>query len=218
MSTVSGNSESCVTVSEMPLSPVHEMSPPSATAPAAGNIKTAPGTSVGTRVFSSFVSSSAVNRNEDDTVATLRTQLRCAELNDSILRDNIDTLKAVANQLAAQLDLANNRLALYEEQEQVQALRRSGREGQNEGNTRCEASSTEAEYERRIASLYRTVREKDAMLTSLRNEMEVQKADASAVLQASLERKDNYILRLMDELDQLRHVQGIGCYAQIRRR
>ncbi|RNF06583.1 hypothetical protein TraAM80_03852 [Trypanosoma rangeli] len=217
LSTVNGNGESCVTVFELPPSPVHEMSPSSATTSARGNIKTVPGTSAGTRVFSSLVSfSSAVNGNEDNTVATLRTQLRCAELSNSILRDNNDTLKAVANQLAAQLDLANNGLALYQEQEQVQALRRSGHEGQNKGNACREASATEAEYEHCIASLYRAVRGKNATLTYFRNEMEVRKVDASVLLQASLERKDNYILQLMGELDQLRRVQGIGCYAQIR--
>ncbi|RNF18498.1 uncharacterized protein Tco025E_04500 [Trypanosoma conorhini] len=189
MSAVNGNSEDCVAVPTLPPSRFTEKLPPSAT-----------------------------NKEEDDTVATLRKQFRCAELNNCILHDNIDTLKAVANQLAAQLDLANSRLALYEEKEQAQALRQLGRETQGKRSPHFEASAAGAEHEGRVTSLLSIVREKDTLLTALRSELGKQKEDAAALLRTWLDRKDNEILRLTGELEQLRTVQGIGRYAQARRK
>ncbi|EKF29033.1 hypothetical protein MOQ_007199 [Trypanosoma cruzi marinkellei] len=214
-STANDNNEGYVTSSTTPsLAPLKKDLPLAAT-PDTGTLKAISDTC---GCANTTTSSPAVVYNEDNKVEELQRRLKCAELNNSILRGNIDTLKAVVNQLAAQLDMANNSLALHEEKEKVHALCHCGRDGKDTESIDDEASLTTADYERRIALLYNTMLEKDATITALQYEMESQKAEASALLRKSLEKKDNEIIRLMDEMDQLRRLHNMERYARVRRK
>ncbi|ORC91326.1 uncharacterized protein TM35_000063310 [Trypanosoma theileri] len=139
----------------------------------------------------------------DDTNA-LRVRLKWAEMNNHVLTDNINTLKSVVNQLATQLDLANNQLALYTETEELQRLRRSVRE-ENADNENKETLNTN-EYNDRIASLHNAIRERDAMIMTLRHDMVMQNINADKLLRSELKEKDQVILRLMNKMEELQRI------------
>ena len=128
-------------------------------------------------------------------VATLKFELTRAAANNEILQSNIETLKALALQLAVQLEEANLTISTMEEQVAVASLRNevemnnAKSEIQNKAETRlaeltkslAAAEETtrqtismwedrEAAAERRIALLEK---EKDRMISSLTNEIEV---------------------------------------------
>ncbi|RNF16380.1 hypothetical protein TcG_06450 [Trypanosoma cruzi] len=214
MSTTNGKHAGWINSSASPsLAPLKKDSPLAATLDKE-NLKTVSDTC---GCVNTATSPLAVVNSGDNTVEELQRRLKCAEMNNSILRGNIDTLKAVVNQLAAQLDMANNRLTLHEEKEKVHSLCHCGREGKDTESIDDEASLTTADYERRIAVLYDTMLEKDATITALQYEMESREADASALLRMSLEMKDKEIIRLMGELDQLRRLHNMERYARVRK-
>ncbi|KEG08885.1 hypothetical protein DQ04_06251020 [Trypanosoma grayi] len=162
----------------------------------------------------------------DDIMSELQLQLQCAVKNNRILQGNIDTLKAVAHQLAAQLDLANSQLMLRDEMAEAQALRGADGQGSDtvaltksqEPTATTVPSAAAADYERRIAALHAALQAKDEMLLALRHEMAQREVDAAALLRAAVQEKNREILGLMDERNKWQRIIEAGQHAQVRQK
>ncbi|KAH9598249.1 hypothetical protein LSM04_008623 [Trypanosoma melophagium] len=140
----------------------------------------------------------------DHDTNALMVRIKCVERNNRVLTDNVNTLKSVVNQLAAQLDLANNQLALYTGTEELRKLRNCV--NQEESHNNKSETSNLSEYNDRIASLHKALRERDAMIMTLRHEMVIQSTNADKLLRAELKEKDKVILRLMEQNEELRRI------------
>lgn len=128
---------------------------------------------------------------------SLASELQVSRRNCSILSQNVETLKGVSLQLAAQLEEANIRLATFEEKQKINALRL-------ERDLSIEIENMKAVYEKRLETMREAIKTHEEgsqqTIQILQN-----REDAALKRIAQLERaKDNTIRELTHEIEILR--------------